>query len=164
MKSIEIQNVGTVTFMMFAKDAFDGLLLVEANMNVLVNYSIDGRINQGFLEEEDKEDFRYQNEYAYWGDIRQFCYDIIKGKKVPVGLKFIFKLSKENVPQFLQRNGIKDVEPDVIKGLFMNIKYENEKLTCVTGTSLSTFDLHDKRIEDAWDYEIAKFIEQIDHA
>ena len=163
MKSIEVENVGTVTYMMFAQDAFDGLLLVEANMNVLVNYSIDGRINQSFLEEEDKEDFRYQNEYAYWGDIRKFCYDIIKGRKVPVGLKFIFKLSKENVPEFLRRNGIEGVQPEDVKGLFVNIRYENEKLVCITGTSLATFDINDKRIEDAWDVEIGRFIAQIDH-
>ena len=163
MKSIEVENVGTVTYMMFAQDAFDGLLLVEANMNVLVNYSIDGRINQSFLEEEDKEDFRYQNEYAYWGDIRKFCYDIIKGRKVPVGLKCVFKLAKENVPDFIKRNGISGVKEEDIKGLFINIKYENEKLTCVTCTSLATFDLKDKRVDEAWDYEIERFISQIDH-
>ena len=45
----------------------------------------------------------------------------------------------------------------------INIKYENEKLTCVTGSSLATFDLKDKRVDDAWDYEIERFISQIDH-
>lgn len=162
MRSIDIQSVRNATYMMFAKDAFDGLLLVEADMNVLVNYKIDGKINRGFLADEDKEEFRYQNDYAYWGDIRQFCYDIIKGKKIPVGLKFIFKLSKENVPEFLKRNNIEGVEPKAINGLFLNIKYENEKLVCITGTSLATFDINDKRVEEAWDLEIEKFIKQID--
>lgn len=162
MKTIEVKNVSRVTYMMFGEDAFDGLLLVKGDINVLVNYSIDGRINRAFLDEEDKKDFRYQNEYAYWGDIRKFCYDIIKGKNIPVGLDFVFKLSKENTKAFIQSNSLTGVSETDIDGLFINIKFENGKLTSVSTISCAGSDANDKRAEEAWDSEIEKFISQID--
>ena len=162
MKSFDIEHVKNATYMMFAKDAFDGLLLVEANMNVLVNYNIDGHLNKNFLTEDEAKEAGFQNEYVHWGDIRKFCFDIIKGKKVPLGLKFVFKLPKEYVPVFLQRNKIEDIRPESVTGLFMNIKFENNRLICVTGTALAEFSVGDRRVENAWDAEIEKFIRQID--
>lgn len=162
MKSFDIAHVKNATYMMFAKDAFDGLLLVNADINVLVNYHIDGHINKDFLTEEEYKEACFQNEYVHWGDVRKFCFDIIKGKKIPIGLKFVFKLPKEYVPAFLKRNKIEDIRPESVSGLFMNIKFENNKLICVTGTALSEFIPNDRRVENAWDEEIEKFIRQID--
>ena len=163
MKAFDIEHVKNATNMIFAREALDGMLLVEADINVLVNYSIDGHLNKGFLTEEEKKETGYQNEYVRWAEVRSRCYDIIKGKKLPVGMKFVFKLPKEHVPRFLQRNGLEDIKPETVTGLFMNIKFENNALTCVTGTALSTFTVGDRRVEDAWDEEIKKFLNQLDH-
>ena len=39
---------------------------------------------------------------------------------------------------------------DQIAGLYMNVRYENNALHCITGTSLHVFTL-DKQIDYEWD-------------
>lgn len=46
---------------------------------------------------------------------------------------------------------------DQIQGLYLNIRYEDGALYCVTGTSLNFFTM-DKTLENEWDKSVAKFM------
>ena len=48
------------------------------------------------------------------------------------------------------------IRPDQVKGLYLNITYDRQKLTCTTGTSLSVFTM-DKSLEHTWDERIVQF-------
>ena len=48
---------------------------------------------------------------------------------------------------------------DQVAGLYLNIRYENGALSCVTGTSLKIFTL-DKRLEYEWDEMIRRYFKK----
>ena len=49
-----------------------------------------------------------------------------------------------------------EVSEDLIRSLVLNIRYDNGHVTCVTGTSFTTF-LMDKTVDTVWD----KYIRQL---
>ena len=46
-----------------------------------------------------------------------------------------------------------------MKGLYLNIRYEEGQIVCVTGTSLDFFTL-DKSVEEAWDKKVQNFFKE----
>ena len=87
-----------------------------------------------------------------WGNVRQFCYELVKGKTLPVYMKVVLQLSRQDTEKLLARSGAVLSISDVA-GLYLNISYDRKGLRCVTGTSLLTFTL-DKSIEHEWDETI----------
>ncbi len=51
----------------------------------------------------------------------------------------------------------KGISSEQIQGLYLNIRYEDGALYCVTGTSLHLFTM-DKTLENEWDKAVAKFM------
>ena len=49
------------------------------------------------------------------------------------------------------------IDSSQIKGLYLNIRYEDGALYCVTGTSLAFFTM-DKTLENEWDSAVRKFM------
>lgn len=48
---------------------------------------------------------------------------------------------------------------DQVNGLYLNIRYEEGKLFCVTGTSVSFFTL-DKTLDSEWDQAVRSFLKK----
>ena len=46
-----------------------------------------------------------------------------------------------------------------VGGLYLNIRYEEQTMYCITGVSLNIFTL-DKRIEQGWDAEIKQLLKE----
>ena len=62
-------------------------------------------------------------------------------------------LFRSNIETLLLQNDL-SVQADAVQGLYLNIRYNGETLTCITGTSFKTFTM-DKTLEHAWDeYEL----------
>ena len=68
----------------------------------------------------------------------------------------ILKLPKAATEQFLTARKSQWL-PEQVGGLFLNIHYENQHLSCVTGLSLNQFTL-DKTLEREWDESIRTFL------
>ena len=68
----------------------------------------------------------------------------------------ILKLPKAATEQFLTARKSQWF-PEQVGGLFLNIHYENQHLSCVTGLSLNQFTL-DKTLEREWDESIRTFL------
>ena len=49
------------------------------------------------------------------------------------------------------------ISSEQIQGLYLNIRYEDGALYCVTGTSLNLFTM-DKILENEWDKAVEKFM------
>ena len=73
---------------------------------------------------------------------------MIKGKKTPLGFKFVFCLSGENTARLLLQEGL-SFSPEDVRGLYLNLSFDGSALHCVTGTSMNTFTM-DKSLEHAW--------------
>ena len=49
--------------------------------------------------------------------------------------------------------------PEEVGGLFLNLRYMNQALSCCTGTSLNVFDLS-KNLDHEWDRMVKEFFRQ----
>ena len=132
------------------KPTFDEFSLVEGSIVTFNKFTIDGFLQKDFYEEAP------EKEYSDWRDLREFCFNIIKGKRTPLSFKFILSLAKADFEKFLSANELDGFRPENIQGLYLNFRYDGTSLQCVTGTSLNMFTL-DKSLDTAWDEFVRKF-------
>lgn len=148
MISIEISDIKSFMSKLLVKDTYDRLLVSEITLTTGNTYNISGKINRSFYTGEELEALPSQD-YASWETFRPTCFSLIKGIKTPSFFKIIFLLPSDMVEELLGQNHL-DYRLSDINGLFINLKYQDGRLTCVTGTSLSLFTL-DKSLEQAFD-------------
>ena len=129
-------------------------LLKEAEIVTFNMFTIDGRVRHGYYSEEELEEHQIE-EYSAWSAVKPFCFSLIKGKKLPESFHIVLQLSPKSTKSFLDKNQI-PVAAEQVQGLYLNIRYEETKIQCVTGTSLSFFTL-DKTMDQEWDKAVCQF-------
>ncbi len=154
MTAIDLTDVKGFMGKLLASDAFDDYLILEAVITKANTFTIDGRLNEEYLSHMDENEDVVQkgeNQAALqtWGNVRNICFELVKGKILPVYMKIVLQLPAAAVNLVLSRAGAA-ISPETIKGLYLNITYERGELHVVTGTSLSTFTM-DKSLEHEWD-------------
>ena len=155
MIACNICDIKLFTKKLFIGETFDRFLLKEAEIVTFNTFSIDGRVHKSFYSEEERAEGQIE-EYSTWKTLRPFCFSLIKGKKLPERFSIILKLPKAATEQFLTARKSQWL-PEQVGGLFLNIHYENQHLSCVTGLSLNQFTL-DKTLEREWDESIRTFL------
>ena len=146
MVAIKIEDVKGFTSRLFLKEDFDGFLLKEAEIVTFGAVSIDGRLRKGYFMPQESE-LLGQEPYAPWGLWRPHCFDLIRGKRLPESFRIVLQLPKGETGQFCRDLGINQ---DEAPGLYLNIRFEDGALYCVTGIGLKVFTL-DKTLELEWD-------------
>ena len=139
---------------LFIDKTFDHFLLCEATIMTGSTYIIDGHINKEFYDSDDEHN-EPERIYQYWEECKNVALEMIKGSRVPLGIKIIFMLAPYNVDKFIEQNNL-PYTADQIKGLYLNIRYEYNKLHISSGTALSVFTM-DKLVEHTWDETLHKF-------
>lgn len=154
MIALKIEDIRNFTSQLFVKETFDSFLLKEASIVTYNSFTIDGRIRQGYFSKEELEENRI-GEYSFWKTIRPVCYTLIKGKRLPESFHIVLKLAPGDVRKAADqlRGALRE---DDIEGLYLNIRYENRELTCITGASLKIFTL-DKTLDGEWDETVKRF-------
>ena len=155
MIACNICDIKLFTQKLFIGETFDRFLLKEAEIVTFNTFSIDGRVHKSFYSEEELTEGQIED-YSSWKTLRPFCFSLIKGKKLPERFSIILKLPKAATEQFLAARKSQRL-PEQVGGLFLNIHYENQNLSCVTGLSLNQFTL-DKTLEREWDESIRAFL------
>ena len=125
------------------KSTFDTFSLIEGEVTTFNRFQVDGRIHKDFFDEAP------ESEYSNWGEVRDFFFQVIRGKKTPLNFKFILSLAKDQFESFLSDHDL-TYHPEEIQGLYLNFRYDGLVLQCITGTSMNTFTM-DKSVEKAWD-------------
>ena len=160
MIALQIQEIKQFMSKLLLSPTFDNFLLVEGSITTYNTFYIDGRIHKDFFTEEEFEERALHNRtFSLWKEVKPFCLELIKGKKTPLGFKFVFQLSKENTAKLLSSAGITSLLPENVSGLLLNIRYDNGTLSCITATNLNLFTL-DKSLEHAWDDMVKRFLKQ----
>lgn len=154
MISLKLTNRKIFMKHLLLTETFDYFLFIEGEITTFNKFSIDGYLQMDFFENEEKPAL----EFAFWKQVREFCFTIIKGKRTPLNFKFIFSLSPENIARLISQNQL-DFQPEQVQGLYLNIRFDGNTLQCITGTSLKTFSM-DKTLEQAWDKMVQKFFAQ----
>lgn len=165
MISLKLTETKKFMSQLLLSELFDHFLFIEGDIVTFNTFHIDGYIQKEFYAELPAEESASENdstmgsgtlpEYSYWKQVREYCFSLIKGKRTPLSFKFVFRLSPSNIAKLIAQQSL-DFQPNNVQGLYLNIQFNENGLTCITGTSLNTFTL-DKSLEKAWDGMVQKF-------
>lgn len=147
MRVYLIKNKGQFMTRLLSGNDFDDFFLEKAVIKTANIFEIDGRLNREFFEE-GNEELDSENAFRQWKFLKNICYEIIKGKRMPLGINIVL-----HAP-------LKYLESDVIKAALWQIRFDGEKLRLVTGTSLKGFSL-DNSIEKVWDEKTAMLLNNL---
>ena len=154
MIALSLTEVKECMSKLLLSEIFDSFLFVEGEIITYATFSIDGYLRKEFFDEGTAP----EREYVLWKEMKDYCFSLIKGKKTPLGFKFVLGLSNSNIEKLIQQQGL-DFDLEDVRGLYINIKYDGQKLVCVTGTAMNLFTM-DKSLEQAWDAMVQKFFTQ----
>lgn len=155
MVALKIDEIGAFTRHLFVGETFDRFLLREAEVVTYNAFHIDGHIRMGYYSDEELEEKKIED-FSSWSVIRPICFLLIKGKKLPGSFAITLQMPPDGVEKFINSSGL-PLNSGQVNGLYVNIRYENGELYCVTGTSLNFFTL-DKRLEQEWDESVKRFL------
>lgn len=159
MIALQILDIKAFMNQLLITDTFDHFRVLEAAVTTYSTFLIDGHFKKEYYSSDELEILEPELEtYVAWNQVKSFCFSLIKGKKTPLNLKITFQLSVQNVQKLLLQSGI-SIQPDQVKGLLLNVRYDGSSLTCITGISLNLFTM-DKSLEHAWDDMVQKFLKQ----
>lgn len=157
MTALMIDEIRQFTSDLFMGETFDHFLVREAQIITFNSFSIDGHIRPGYYSQEEMEEKKLGG-LSPWGLIKPLCFSLIKGKKLPGSFHIDLQLPPAGTERFLADRSL-PYQPDTVKGLNLNIRYEDGKLMCVTGTSVSFFTM-DKELDREWDSAILQFLKK----
>ncbi|MDO5410844.1 MAG: DUF5721 family protein [Lachnospiraceae bacterium] len=155
MIALTLPELKTAASCIFTKDTFDYFLVKEITISTSNTFHVDGKLHPDYFTDEEKEALR-DPVYSDWKTLRPFCYQLIKGKKLPQSFRLVFQLSDSNVEKFLKQHNFSCQVSD-IGGLYLHFRYENHTLSAISGTSLNFFSL-DKTIDTAWDEMVKRIL------
>lgn len=157
MLALQISSLKTFMSAMLTGELFDSFLLEEASIATAATYTINGRVNRDFFPPDEREDTElHPYEFALWKDMKNICFDLIKGKQTPLRFNFVLQLIPSYTASILEKGG-SPVSPDFIKAFVLNIRFDGEKVLLYTGIAYTTF-LTDKEPERLWDAAIKQFL------
>lgn len=153
MISLTLPDIKDFTSHLLLKDSFDSFCFIEGEIVTFNTFRIDGFIQKEFFDTDSE-----LPEYSYWKNVRDYCFQIIRGKRTPLSFRFVFSLSPQNIDRLIRQN-VPAIRQEDVQGLYLNLHFDGTHLTCVTGTSFKTFIL-DKSLEHIWDEMVKKFFHQ----
>ena len=159
MLSLTIKDLKQFMNKLLISDTFDGMCLSEAYICTGCSYTIDGKLNTDFYNEDELNSMP-STRYTSWKNIKPFAFSIIKGRKVPELLKITFVLPEAVVAKLILDTDI-NFDPDCVNGLFLNVRYQDGSVTMTTASSLSTFTL-DRSLDEAFERYIINFLSDAD--
>ncbi len=157
MIALRISDLKQFTKKLFIGQTFDWFLVKEAVIVTFNSFSIDGRVRQGYYSEEELEAGKIEGLSA-WRVLRPFCFSLIKGSRLPESFSIILKLPPSQAERFLRERNSSWL-PEQVGGLFLNIRYEDQVLSCVTGLSMNQFTM-DKTLDREWDDMVKAFLKR----
>lgn len=157
MIALQLTDVKTFMNQLLCSELFDRFLLSEASITKDATFTVNGHINPAFYSAEELETEGLTGlDILPYSRLRPVCYQLIRGKHTPVSFKFILTLSPENMKHTLARSDSSFTDNDV-KGIFINLAFQNGRLTLTTGISYILFST-DRTLDHEWDGLIKKFL------
>ena len=144
MQSFRITDVKGFMATLLTKESFDDFLLVEATIHNRIAYVIDGHMAGD------------EKPCVPYAEVRSLIFDMIKGKQTPEYFQFVLQLSPEAKDNLIENSDVVLQSADVVS-LSMNIRYQNNELTVMTGTSLRIFTV-DRSLDEVWDHWVRQFL------
>lgn len=157
MQTIEILDIKSFMQLLFQSSPFDRYEFVSAIIRTDMTYNLDGHMNMVFFTKEEASELHAENSpYLFWEHVKDKLFYLIKGNKTPSELKIVLKLPAEHTISFLNAANSTLNAAD-IDGMFLNILFQEERLTLVCGISYRIFTL-DKSLENEFSDKIIGFL------
>ncbi len=156
MVQFTISSVKDFIHSLLKTELFDSFYLSEAQITTYNSYHIDGHLQKAFFQDLAETEPVPDRPYSFWKENKLFCFHLIRGRRVPLQMKFVLLLSDTQLRQLISDSGL-SLHPEDIAGCFLNITYADGTLTCTSGTSLKQVSL-DKSLEKAWDQALERFL------
>ena len=151
MVAFKIVDVKDFMNKLLIGEVFDNFLLVSFEISSFAKITIDGVRNEAWYEDNES-----LGRYLSWKELRNKVSLLVKGDRIPLVMKAVFRLSGTNTEKVAAKLGINNaVEKDY--GLFFNLKFENNEVNIVTGISVTDF-LISKELGNLWDEDLIKFL------
>ena len=168
MQAFRIEDLRTFMSALLTGSAFHHFEVVEASLTTFVTFHIDGLRQRGYFDEDPSSEDPSSEEktektadaasprYITWETLQPHMYELIRGKRTPLLMRLVLRLSDANTAKVLESSHLSYRIAD-IAGLYLNIRFEKGTASCITGTSLNIFTA-DKNLEHTWDELIAKLL------
>lgn len=159
MIALELTDVKNFMNTLLRTETFDHFHVQEISLTGAASYTISGKITKGFYSTEELEELHLNDcRFLPFSMLRSNCFDLIKGKKTPLGFHFVFLLSPENTQKTLSSVNLGFQASDVT-GMYINLRYQNQLLSLTTGIAYNTFST-DKSLDAEWDKMVIRFLKQ----
>lgn len=155
MVSYSVSEVRKCMNELLCKNTFDFFLLLEATINTFATFNIDGHRLDDFYSDVELEKMDERDSLMPYEMFREWCYNIIKGKKAPLSFQIVFALPCGIVEQIALANELAIAPNDM--HLVAIFRFVDGNLTITTGTSMKQFSL-DKSLEHAFDKWMFDFL------
>lgn len=156
MISLNIPEIKIFMAKLFTEADFDSFLLKELDISTFTNFYMDGGFRSEFFDEDELD--LMEEKQVFWKSVKHIAFAMIKGKKVPLSIKIVFALSKEDTKKFLEKFMGQFSDED-IGGLYINIRFEKGEIHIISGSSMNVFSL-DRTLELEWDTQVKNFLNQ----
>lgn len=156
MQSYQIQDIRDFMKKLLLMDTFDTFLVSEASITTFATLHLDGKFHPDYFSTAEAEQLTVERcGWTLWRRLRPIFFELTRGKNTPLSFQIVFRLASHNVEALLRQSGV-SINADEVDGLFLNIRFDSQQLTCTSGTALRIFTL-DKSLEHAWDGMLEKF-------
>lgn len=160
MQTIEILDIKPFMQLLFQTNTFDSYEFVSALIRTDMTYNLDGHRNKDFLT---KDEWAAQNagdaSFLLWQTAKERVFYLIKGKKTPSQLKIVFKLPPADTRLVLTSTHSNLADTD-IDGMFVNILFQDNRLTVICGISYRIFTL-EKQLEQEFTSHILAVLKSL---
>lgn len=157
MIALKVEDIRKFTSSLFIGTVFDRFLVREAEIVTFNTFHIDGKVRREYYTDQEIEEKRI-GELSSWDMVKPLCFSLIKGKKLPGSFRIVLQLGAEQTEDFLSVRQL-SLRAEQISGLYINIRYEEGQLYCVTGTSVNFFTM-DKSLDMEWDRAVKEFLKE----
>lgn len=159
MISLTILEMNRFMGKLLKGENFDGFLLKEGFLRTGMEYRFQGRVFPEYFDAEEQE--KHTEEYVYWGEVKPFVYELVKGKRTPLAFSFTLLLTKNDTSEVLARRQVTVGEDS--PSLFLHVRFEHGTGRIITGTARNIFTM-DKTLDEAWDAEVKQFLKSMELA
>lgn len=157
MISLKILEMNRFMGKLLKAENFDCFLLKDGFLRTGMEYRFQGRIFPEYFDADEQE--KRTEEYTYWGEVKPFVYELVKGKRTPLAFSFTLLLTKKNTAELLTGRQVNVGEDS--PSLFLQIRFEHGMGHIVTGTARNTFTL-DKSLDETWDEEVKQLMKAME--
>ncbi len=146
MLSFSIPDTKSFMAMLLKGQVFDRFCLHTAQVTSYASFYIEGARQEAYYTAEEKE--AGISACCSWAEIKPTVFQLVRGERTPVSMKFTFTLPQEKLEQF----------PNAAS-LCLNIVFREGKIHATTAVTQKLFSL-DKHLDDAWDAWVDRFFKE----